>query len=105
MVSVVGDYFGNTLPTKEYWPHVNPLVQPVPFPQQQFQQFNLEPQITRQDFDALKHDLKELKKMLVAAKKYDEATGQPDCEMEIKVALIKKLAEVVGVDLGDVFGK
>ena len=95
MVSVVGEYFGQQLLTKEYWSHINPNVL------QQFPQ----PQITRAEFDALKQDIEELKKMLVAAKSYDEATNQPDCEMESKVALIKKLAEIVGVDLGDVFGK
>ena len=38
------------------------------------------------------------------AKEIDRVTGQPDCEMDEKVAIIKRFAEVVGVDLSEVFG-
>ena len=58
---------------------------------------------TRAEFDALKAELESLKKLLAAAKKYDEETGQPECETEEKVALLKKLAQLVGVDLSSVF--
>lgn len=71
------------------------------FPDWQWQQ----PAITRQEFLQLKREVEELKKLLEAAKKFDEATGQPDCEMEDKIALLKKIADVVGVDLSSVFGK
>jgi hypothetical protein len=59
------------------------------------------PTISREEFDELKRDIKELKKLILAAKKYDEATGQPDCEQAEKMALLRKLAELVGVDLSD----
>jgi len=59
--------------------------------------------ITREEFDALKREVEDLKKKLEEAKKFDEATGQKDCHMEEKVEFIKKIAEFVGVDLGDVF--
>lgn len=58
---------------------------------------------SREEFDALRREMEELKKLLHAAKNYDEATGQPDCEMEDKVKIITKLAEMVGVDLKDIF--
>lgn len=58
---------------------------------------------TRAEFDALKKEMEELKQLLLAAKKYDEATGQPDCEMEDKVKIIKDLAKMVGVDFEQVF--
>lgn len=58
---------------------------------------------TREEFEALKKELESLKKLLKAAKIYDEETGQPNCEMDAKVDLIKKLAEIVGVDLEDIF--
>lgn len=61
-------------------------------------------QVSRVEFDALKREVEELRKLLEAAKAFDKATGQPDCHMDDKVALIKKVAEMVGVDLGDVFG-
>lgn len=63
------------------------------------------PEVSRADFDALKREVEEMKKLLLRAKKYDEETGQPDCEMEDKVALLKKVAQLVGVDLSEVFGK
>lgn len=98
IVSYCGDYFRDTAPQKPWWPAVEPLVSPpittFTFPQ---------PEITREEFDALKRDIEELKLLLKAAKRYDEATGQPDCEMESKVVLIKKLADLVGVDLSEVF--
>lgn len=59
---------------------------------------------TRAEFASLKREVEELKKLLQAAKAFDEATGQPDCEMEEKVEIVKKVAELVGVDLGDIFG-
>jgi len=37
------------------------------------------------------------------AKVFDAITEQPDCEVDEKVALIKRIAELVGVDLHDVF--
>lgn len=40
---------------------------------------------SREEFETLKREVQELKKVLVAAKEYDDATGQPDCEMEEKV--------------------
>jgi hypothetical protein len=55
----------------------------------------------RAEFDALKREVEELKKVLVAATAYDEATGQPDCENSEKIALLKKIADLVGVDLSE----
>ena len=58
---------------------------------------------TRVEFDALKREVEALRELLRAAKIYDEATGQPDCETDDKVALIKRLADLVGVDMSDIF--
>lgn len=63
------------------------------------------PEITRAEFDALRTELESLKKLLKAAKIYDEETGQADCEDAEKVALFKRLAELCGVDLSEVFSK
>ncbi len=62
-------------------------------------------QISREEFDRLKKEVAELKKALIKAKLYDAETGQPDCEMEDKVELLKKIAEAVGVDLSEIFDK
>jgi hypothetical protein len=58
---------------------------------------------SREEFDALKREVEEMHDLLRAAKRIDELTGEPDCEMDEKVALLKKVADAVGVDLSDVF--
>jgi hypothetical protein len=63
-----------------------------------------EPVVTKEEFDALRREMEELKELLLAAKRFDEATGQPDCEMDEKIELIRRVAEVVGVDVDEVFG-
>jgi len=55
--------------------------------------------VSRSEFEALKRELESLKSFLAAAKKYDTETGQPDCEDAEKVALLKRLGELVGVDV------
>lgn len=52
--------------------------------------------------DALRKDIEELKKLLKAAKIYDEATDQAECESEEKIALLRKLADQLGIDLEDI---
>lgn len=59
--------------------------------------------VTRGEFEALKKEVLELKELLKAAKKFDENTGQPNCEMDDKVRLIKEIAQLVGVNMSDVF--
>ena len=46
-----------------------------------------------------------MKKLLIRAAEYDKRNNEPNCEMEDKVALLKKVAEMVGVDLKEVFGE
>ncbi len=91
MVSNIGDGFKEAFTQK--WPG---------WPTQPDQPFHIS-QVSREEFDALKREMEELKKLLQAAKKFDEKTGQPDCEMGDKVELIKRIAKIVGVELGDVF--
>lgn len=90
MVSNVGDGWAEKFPDK--WPNIKP---PYIYPAQS---------ISQDEFNALKREVKELKKLLEAAKKFDALTGQPDCEMDEKVKLIKAIAKLVGVDLGEIFG-
>lgn len=59
--------------------------------------------VTREEFEALKKELAAVKELLLAAKKYDEATGQKDCEDPEKVAIFKRLAEITGISMADVF--
>lgn len=69
--------------------------------QQELDRFRKE---TGDKYDELKKQMEEMKELLLRAKKYDEETGQPDCEMEDKVALLKQMARLFDVDLSQVFG-
>ncbi len=94
-VSNIGTGWGGTFPGRYPWiqPYVPPYT-PIPV---------TIPGVSKDEFDRLKREVLELRKLLAAAKAFDAATGQPDCEVDEKVALIKRIAEFVGVDLGDVF--
>ena len=85
VVSNIGDSWRTGLPSR--WPNVDPLI----------------PRIPTRDLESLKKEIEELRLLLLAAKKFDNETGQAKCETEDKVALIKRLAEALGVDMSDVF--
>lgn len=96
-VSFIGDSWQKTTP--QTYPWIYPYVQPDT-------KVTIAPsEVSRDEFLKLKREVEELKKLLTAAKEFDAATGQPDCEMDEKVELIKRVAELVGVDLGDLFTK
>lgn len=61
-------------------------------------------QISRAEFDALKKEVEHMKQLLIKAKLYDESSNEPNCEMEEKVDMLRKIAAAVGVDPNDVFG-
>lgn len=91
MVSNIGDSWKDQFPKN--WPQVPLNPTPIIIP----------PSVSQAEFDKLRHEVQELKKLLAAAKAFDAATGQPHCEMDEKVKLIKAIAKMVGVDLADVF--
>lgn len=59
---------------------------------------------TRYEFDELKKEVLEMKRLLINAKEIDEKTGQQNCEQEEKIKILKAVAIAVGVDLSEVFG-
>ena len=65
----------------------------------------LKPQVTRDEFEALKKEIVELRELLSQAKKQDEEEGNPDCEMEDKIEILKRLGKAVGIDLEEIFTK
>lgn len=94
MVSNVGDEWGGRWKEPYYIPTVaEPVVR-----------WNFS-EVTREEFEALKKEVEKMKKLLIKAKLYDIENGEPDCEMDDKVELLKRIAEAVGVDLTEVFGK
>lgn len=82
------------------WPQTIPFPSPTVSPSTDALFYK---EVTREEFNALKKQVEELKKLLEEARVRDIMEGNPDCEMEEKVFVIKKLAELVGVNLGDVF--
>ena len=88
-VSMVGDEYTKRFPKRYPWfpttPQipVNPAAAPATLPTSEFYP-------TRAEFEALKKDFEALKQFLIAAKVYDEATGQKDCEMDEKIALLRR---------------
>lgn len=93
-VSMVGDSWRNNLP--QQFPWVNP---PISHPNSGF----IPSPPSRAEFEALRAEIEQMKKELQVARRKDIAAGDPDCEMEEKVAFIKKIADLVGVDLEDIF--
>lgn len=100
VVSAVGDNWRDTFPKKypawedtvKYWPMVQNPTSVVK---------DADLESIRAEIASIRSDMLELRKLLKAAIEYDEKTGQRHCETEDKIALIKKVADAVGVDLSD----
>lgn len=58
--------------------------------------------MSREEFDALKKEVEEIKELIKRVKKYDEDHGEPNCEIEDKMKLLRRVAKAVGVELEDV---
>jgi len=59
--------------------------------------------VSKEEFDALRKEVLEMKELLKRAKAYDTEKGEPNCEQEEKIKILKKVAEAVGVSLEDIF--
>ena len=98
VVSMVGDHFNDKWKDKQFpstwtWPGAGaggtgypPLNTP-----------------SKAEFDALRAEVLEMKQLLLRAVEYDKRNNEPACEMEEKVAVLKRVAAMVGVDLKDIF--
>lgn len=99
VVSMVGDHFNDKWkdPLNPYYPQIQKITNDsIDFE-------SLLKTVTRSEFDALKKEVEEMKKLLERALEYDKRNNEPNCEMEEKVALLKKVAEAVGVNLNEIF--
>jgi hypothetical protein len=100
---MVGDFYSDKWKQPNIQPNpIFPSKPPVSI--QDLLQFP-SPTISREEFESLKREVLEMKELLKRAVDYDKRNNEPHCEMEEKVALLKKVAEYVGVTLEDVFPK
>ena len=90
VVSNVGDYFGRTMPERYPFVETSGTITFVG-------------QVSRAEFDALKKEVEALRELLLAAKKFDEKTNQKDCEQADKIKLLRGIADLVGVNLDEIF--
>jgi hypothetical protein len=92
---MVGDFYGDK------WKWV-PTSQPFPTVTQP--QVTIVSGVSREEFEQLRREVADMKELLIRAKRYDAENGEPDCELDEKIATLKRVADLVGVSLDDVFG-
>ena len=97
-VSMVGDHYRDLWQPKPWFPNVPAM----PFPSVPA---TGTPEISRAEFEELKRQVAEMKELLKRAKEYDARNNEPDCEIDEKMDLLRKVAKLVGVSLDDVIGK
>ena len=94
VVSAIADDFTARIP--KTYPFVVPWVEPVAPPDWTY----VVPEFaTKADLEALRKEVQEIRELLKSAQKFDEATGQPNCDSPDKFKLLKLLAEALKVDL------
>lgn len=94
---MIGDFYGDKWKPQPWYPGVYPGTAPQPQPSPVFIE-----NISRAEFGALRKEVLDMKELLKRAKAYDEKNGEPDCEMETKMAILRKVAEAVGISLDDI---
>lgn len=85
VVSMVGDHYRDIWDKQQIWDKLS----------------SRPPAVTRAEFDELKRQVAEMVELLKRAKAYDERNNEPDCEIDEKMELLRKVAKIVGVDLDD----
>lgn len=95
VVSFVGDHF------QDKWKPLEPYVNP----QSTSTSYTFTTAVSKEEFDALKKEVLDMKELLRKAKIYDEVNNEPNCEIEEKMEFLRQVAKLVGIDLDDVIGK
>ena len=99
VASMIGDHFGEKF---KQTPYVLPYLQQPPPPPPSYNILMEQisgPPVSRNEFLALKATVDEMVALLKRAKIYDEKNGEPECEIEEKMVLLRQVAKLVGVDL------
>lgn len=80
VVSMVMDHYRERWePLRRQWPTFTPNT-------------NTEPAISDEE-------IREFRKLLDRARKYDKENGEPDCELDEKKAALKAIADKLGIDI------
>lgn len=93
-VSMIGDHYRDMWEPEPWFPWQTP----------HGSQQGTPPEISRAEFEELKRQVAEMKELLKRAKEYDARNNEPDCEIDEKMDLLRKVAKLVGVSLDDVIG-
>jgi hypothetical protein len=99
VVSAIGDKWSRP----DMWPN---WPQTIPFPDTSPRKpigLELNEILLRKEIDRLTKKVSEMKKELEAAKAQDIANGNPDCEMDEKVIILRKIADMFGIELKEIF--
>ena len=96
VVSMIGDFFNDKRRKTYPW-----IPQQVPTPTPTI----INPAPSQAEFDKLKLEVELLKELLAKSKEYDEKNNEPDCEIDEKMAKLREIAKLVGIDLDDVLKK
>ena len=102
VVSMVGDHYNQKWNEPVYRSLIDRIQITGTNPTVASYNFNL---VTKQEFDSLKKEVEEMKELLKRAVEYDERNNEPHCEIEEKVEVLKKVAELLEVNLDDIFRK
>jgi hypothetical protein len=101
--SMISDHFIDK--TEKRYPWINPIdpmYPSTPTPWDNSNKFKEFVFPSKQEFDALKREVEDLKELLKKAIQYDKNTNQPNCEDAKKKEFLKNLAQMLGVDLKEV---
>jgi hypothetical protein len=106
IASMISDDYSKSLPWRQPSPILPPYpgINPDPNPFDKLLTPPASP-ISREEWEALRKEVEELRELLSKAKQYDAAHDEPDCESEEKVAFAKKLGEAFEVDIEQVLAE
>lgn len=107
VVSFIGGHYEDEFKKKPYKPwEAAPSIPNWPqavYPKIEQYQTIVDNQELKKQVEELRKQIEEMKQFLKEAIEYDKLYKQPNCENELKIAFLKKVAESVGMTLEDIF--
>lgn len=104
-VSMIGDHYGDKWFPKRYPGDFQPFDPDKRAGREDIAKILAGNQVTREEFDKLKAEVAEMTQLLKRALEYDRKNNEPDCQMEEKMALLRKVCDAVGIDLDEILNK